>query len=117
MSQEISGGASLSINSLGGNGSGTVAFVADISANGFVCDERVVPTTAGTIPMGGVTAPQAVFIKNLDDTNYMEVDSVSTMDKFPQKLYPGDGILLKPETGTIYWKANTATLLALIVAA
>jgi hypothetical protein len=116
MAQEVSGSGSLSINSNGGQGAGAFNFVADISADGFIAEEISVATSASAVPVGDIT-PQSVFIKNLDDTNFIEVDSANTFDKFPQKIYPGKGVFLAPETATIYWKANTGAVNALLVVA
>ena len=70
-----------------------------------------VGTSAEAITFGDISgAPEKLLIKNLDATNYVEIDSADTFDKFPQKLVAGDFILLSPQTGTIYAKANTAAV-------
>lgn len=63
-------------------------------------DETLVFTDV--VPAGGF-----LLVYNSDPTNYVEVDSASTYDKFPQKLTAGKFVLLLPQTSTIHAKANT----------
>jgi hypothetical protein len=70
---------------------------------------QLIGTTAEAISFGDVgNPPKKVVVVNRDATNYVEIDSANTFDKFPQKLTPGDFIVLSPQTATIYAKANTA---------
>src|SRR3954471_173221 len=73
--------------------------LANVQAVG-IADEALV---VGDVPANGYLA-----LINLDTTNFVQVDSASTYDKFPQKVYPGEGILLRPQTATIHVKADTA---------
>lgn len=76
-----------------------------------------IATSATALTFGNVSGtPLKVAVQNLDPTNYVEVDSANTFDKFPQKLLAGDPIVLSPQTGTIYAKANTAACLVQVVA-
>jgi hypothetical protein len=75
---------------------------------GAILNIQDVGTTAEALVLGDLTTVGAVFIKNTDATNYVEIDSASAMDKFPQKLLPGESMILRPQTVTIYAKANTA---------
>ncbi len=111
--------ASLSINiSQGGNAaSGSVAFRADAQADGFTGSEQLAGTSATALVFGDLGLPQFVFVKNLDETNYVQIDANNSFNGFPQKLLPGQGIFLTPQTGTIYAKANTAPVLLWVVAA
>lgn len=74
-------------------------------------------TSAEAVVVGEVTTIGYVLVANLDATNYVQIDKVNTFDGFPQKLLAGDVILLKPESVTMYLKANTAACDVLIVAA
>ena len=58
-----------------------------------------------------------LLLKNNDATNYVEVDSANTFDKFPQKILPGGFLFLASQTLTIYAKANTAAISLTITAA
>lgn len=71
---------------------------------------QVIGTSSEQITLGEIGTPQKLLIKNLDTTNYVEIDSADTYDKFPQKLVAGDWCILCPQTGTIHAKANTAAV-------
>src|SRR5690242_2237729 len=58
-------------------------------------DETLIFTDV--VPAGGF-----LLIYNSDSTNYVEIDSASTFDKFPQKLTAGKFVLLLPETSTVH---------------
>lgn len=70
-----------------------------------------IATTDTTLQVGDVSAFGKLLIVNLDTSNYVEIDSASTYDKFPQKVLKGDFILLSPETTTIHAKANTSAVI------
>ena len=69
-----------------------------------------IATSATALELGAVSTIGGLFIYNGDSTNYVEIDSANTFDKFPQKILPLRGILLAPQTTTIYAKANTAAV-------
>jgi hypothetical protein len=115
MANEISINLTAAVNDSGNSVSGTATYSANFSGN-FIGNEQTVGTTAEVVQFGDVTTPVIVLVKNLDTTNFIQVDSISTMANFPQKLHPGQGCLLLPETGTIYCKADTATCKVLVVA-
>lgn len=76
----------------------------------FVKTTMTVPTSATALPLTNLTGiPPVLAIKNLDTTNYVEVDAVNTFNAFPQKVKPGGIVVLCPETATIYVRANTAS--------
>jgi hypothetical protein len=89
----------------------------DLTGTDMLQAPQTIATASTTISLGNITgAPKKLLIANLDATNYVEIDSVNTFDKFPQKVLPGDFILLSPETGVIYGKAHTAAVQIMIVA-
>jgi hypothetical protein len=98
--------------------------VCDMAGAQMTQKTQNIGTTAEAISFDDISgAPKLVLLQNLDPTNYVEIDSASTMDKFPQKLLPGPSagipgtfILLAPETGTIYAKAHTAAVNLLVLA-
>lgn len=117
MANEITANISLAITSLGQSVSGSKQFQATLSADSFLGEEVTVgSTTAATLNIGGLTDPAAVLIINLDDTNFIQVDKVSAMTSWPMKLLPGQGVLLTPESGTIYALADTAPCQVYVVA-
>lgn len=109
MAQEITATTSLSVSLSGQTASGSTTFKLDLTGD-YLGEEQTIGTTSEQLDFGDLTLPQAVYVRNLDTTNYVEIDSATTMDKFPQKVYPGTAILLLPQTGTIYAKANTASV-------
>ncbi len=71
-----------------------------------------IATSATQITLGNVSGvPPALLIRNLDATNYVEVDANTSFNGFPQKILPGAAILLAPEIATIYAKAHTTAVL------
>lgn len=66
--------------------------------------------------LGDVTTIGFLLLKNLSAANYVEIDSVNTFNGFPQKILAGEFILLKPQTATIYARANTAEVNLQVVA-
>ncbi len=116
MANEITVNLSAAISSSGQSVSGTAQFIASLSATGFLGEEVTIgSSSAAVISLGGLSDPAVILVVNQDTTNFIQVDSASTLDKFPQKLLPGQAILLLPETGTIYAKADTAPCQAWIV--
>lgn len=115
MANEINANLNLTINDSGNSVSGGANFQANYSG-AYIGVEVTIPTTATLLDLGGVTSPVAVLIKNLDSTNFVQVDIVSAMTSWPQKLHPGQCVALLPESGTIYCKADTASCKILVVA-
>jgi hypothetical protein len=117
MAQEISAACSLSITLQGQTASGTTAFKGDLSVGGYLGEEQTIGTTSELIGLVDVNVPpRCLYIRNMDTTNYVEIDSASAMTSFPQHLLPGDACLLLPLTATIYAKANTAPVKIWVVA-
>lgn len=117
MANEISSTVSCTISSGGQSVTGNKSFTLSLSSTTFIGEEVTIgSTTATSLYTAGLTNPSVVLVINLDTTNYISVDSVDTLDNFPQKLTPGAGVLLLPETGTIYAKADTAPCQAWVVA-
>lgn len=116
MANEITANLNVTINDNGNSASGGAAFTANFSGN-FIGNEQTIATTAETLLLGDVGSnPVILFVKNLDDTNFITVDAVNTLDSFPQVLQPGQAVVLCPTTGTIYCKADTASCKVLVVA-
>lgn len=87
----------------------------DMAGDQMINNVQIVGTTAETLVVGDVTTIGYTILKNLDATNYVEIDSVAGMTSFPQKLLPGEFCVLKPQTANIYAKANTASVNLLVV--
>ena len=88
------------------------------SGSGLLLAVQTVGTSSEAIALGDLAnLGGGLMIKNGDATNYVEIDSGTAFDKFPQKILPGKSILLAPQTITLYAKANTASVAISIVAA
>jgi len=117
MANEISANLSCTISQSGQSVSGTQSFSANLSSTAFIGEEVTIgSSSAATIYIGGLSNPTVVLILNQDTTNFITVDNVVGLGNFPQKLLPGQGVLLLPDTGTIYAKADTAPCQAWVVA-
>lgn len=110
MANEISVNVSVAISSAGQTVQGTGSFLTSLGAIGFMGNEQTIGTAAEALLIGDVTTPAVVYIKNVDDTNFVEVDAVNTMDSFPQKIGAGQSLVLLPQTGTIWLKADTESV-------
>jgi hypothetical protein len=88
------------------------------AGSGLLLAVQTIGTSSEAIALGDLAnLGGGLMIKNGDATNYVEIDSASSFDKFPQKILPGKAILLAPQTVTIYAKANTASVAISIVGA
>jgi hypothetical protein len=70
---------------------------------------QTIGTSSELVVMGDVTTIGYFMVKNNDETNFVLIDNVTSFDNWPQKLLPGQFILLKPQAATIYAKADTAS--------
>lgn len=95
---------------------GSTNVTASQTGSHAIANVQAIGTTAETIDFSDIATAGPVMITNLDATNYVEIDSASAMTSFPQKLLPGESILLRPETVTIYAKAHTAACNIKVVA-
>jgi len=117
MANEISASISCTISQSGQSVSGSKTFSATLSATNFIGEAVTVgSTTAAPLYIGGLSNPAVVCVINQDTTNFLTVAGDAALANFPQKILPGQGILLNPETGTIYAKADTAPVQAWVVA-
>lgn len=117
MADEITVSVNTNINVAGQSAQGNGSFQADLSAtNYFAQSVTIGSSSAAVMELGSLSDPTVLFVKNLDTTNYITIDSVGTLDNFPQRLEAGQSIALLPVTGTIYAKANAAPCQAWVVA-
>lgn len=117
MAREVTYSCSLNAGKNGARITHAQSKTLDMAGNELLQATQLIGTGAELLTFGDIAgAPGVVLFVNLDATNYVEVDSANTFDKFPQKLMPGDSILLRPQTGNIYARANTAACRCLKVA-
>jgi hypothetical protein len=115
MANEIQLSAAVSVSKNGAAVSASGAAQATQSGNATIENIQNIGITQETLLLGDVGTPQYLFIKNLDATNFVQIDADSTFDKFPQKIVAGGFIILAPETATIYAKADTAAVNVLVL--
>ena len=117
MANEITVSLSASISQSGQSVAGNGNFQATLSGTSFIGEEVTIgSTSAASIYIAGLSNPTVVLILNQDTTNFISVAGDSGLTNFSQKVGPGQGVLLLPETGTIYAKADTAPCQAWVVA-
>ena len=117
MANEISCNLSATISQGGQSVSGSGSFQATLSGTSFLGEEVTIgSTSAAAIYIAGLSNPTMVLVLNLDTTHFLSVAGDSGLANFPQKVGPGQGVLLLPETGSIYAKADTAPCQAWVVA-
>lgn len=89
----------------------------DVSGSQLIQSTQNIGTTAELLDFGGITgAPQAVMVKNLDATNYVEIGGDSGLTVFSLKVPAGQTIFFNPTSSTVYAKANTAAVNVIILA-
>ena len=90
----------------------------DQAGTGVLFKNQIIGTTTEPIDLGDLAnLGGGLLIKNLDTTNYVEVDTATTYDKFPQKILPGRAVLLASQTVTLHARANTASVSIIVAAA
>lgn len=74
---------------------------------------RTVPTAAENIPLGSVTTPSMIVIRNLDATNFLDVGFDDSGFVSASTIGPGRvGIVTPPAGKTLQWRADTAPVRA-----
>lgn len=85
----------------------------DLNDAALIANMQTIGTADETLNLGDASVNGGyVALMNLEDVggNYFEVDSADTYDKFPQKIQPGECVILRPETATLHVKANTGAV-------
>lgn len=116
MANEVQVSANLSVNRSGFSFTAGGSISITQSGTNNLGNVQSIGTSAETITFGDIGTLGYVILKNNDASNFVEVDAANTFDKFPQKILPGEFILMKPETSTIYAKADTAACELLVLA-
>lgn len=83
----------------------------------MVQSTQVIGTTAEVLSLGDITgAPGQLAVKNLDADNFVEIGGDSGLTVFKLRLMPGESMLIRPTSGTIYAQADTADVRVQILA-
>jgi hypothetical protein len=97
-----------SINTVGSSGSATKQY--DMTGADMASGTANIGTSDEALPIpADIATCKALFIKNLDATNYVEF-SYGTGGSFAAvvRIDPGMSVLFRPTSTTCYVKANTA---------
>jgi hypothetical protein len=88
-----------------------------MSGDDMVQSTQVIGTSAELLVLGDITgAPSQLAIKNLDATNFVEIGGDSGLTVFKIKILPGETVLIRPTSATLYALADTAAVRVQIVA-
>lgn len=117
MAKEISCNVKVYIASKGTSKSaGELSWTEDLGGTGIGFEQKI-GVAAEPIPLpADVGVPKVVYIQNLDPTNYVEIDNVTGMIGWPQKILPGTAALLRPGSATLHGRANGGEVRVWIVA-
>lgn len=93
------------------------SFNLTMTGDGMFNATQSIGTTAETVSFGDITgAPGMVIVKNLDDTNFVELGGDSGLTVFKTKLLAGQWCMFQPTSGTMYAKADTAAVRVQVIA-
>lgn len=100
-----------SVATTNGSVTGTAAAI-DMTGNEGTNETQVIPTSWTAVTMGAVSIAGAyLYIKNIDSTNYVELSMASDGTAPFSKLKAGQEDKIQgPATGTMYARANTASV-------
>jgi hypothetical protein len=118
MANEIT--ASVSLSASKDNASMTVSAskTFDMSNEDMIQATQAIGTSAEALALGDIAAPAAyIYVRNMDPTNFVVLSLVSDGSTPFSKIRPGHFAMFPPpESGTIYAKADTATVRVAVAA-
>jgi inosine/xanthosine triphosphate pyrophosphatase family protein len=118
MAREIQLSINFTASKNGAKIAASASMTQDMAGDDMIQATQVISTTSEVVSFGEITgAPAQVFIQNLDSTNFVEIGGDSGLTVFKLKLLPGKSTIISPSSGTVYAKADTASVRILIVAA
>lgn len=93
------------------------AFTLTMTGNEMIQNTQSIGITSELVSFGDITgAPGMVAIKNLDDTNFIELGGDSGLTVFKTKLLAGQVTLFQPSSATLYAIADTAAVRIQVIA-
>jgi len=109
MPNEIQSSAQLAALKNGASVSFAASTPADMAGNEMLQETQLIGTAAELLTWGEIGgAPRKVLLLNVDPTNFVTIAGDSGITNFPQKIRPGDFIVLCPTAAAMYAKADTA---------
>ncbi len=110
MADEIAITVRLAFSKSGAKVSRTENISVDVTGDSFTHEVQSVGTSEEELAQGAdLGTPGYIFLKNLDDTNYVEVGG--TTGVYPVKLQAGEVALYRHNTATVYAKSNSSACL------
>jgi len=117
MANEISKSIRVTATKTGATVSYNSTLTETMTGDDMISSVQSIATSAETVNFGEITgAPRLVIIKNLDATNYIEFGGDSGLTVFKLKLLAGQDMVIRPESATLYGKANTAAVKIQVIA-
>ncbi len=117
MANEISKSIRLTASKTGATVSYQSTVSETMTGDDMISSVQSIATTAETVNFGEITgAPSLVIIKNLDATNFVEFGGDSGLTVFKLKLLAGQDMLIRPQSATLYAKADTAAVKIQVIA-
>lgn len=83
----------------------------------LIGNTQSVGTSNEALVLGDLSTVGFVFCKNLSDANYVEIFLDNSNAQLVARLLPGEACLFKPNTSTLYGRANTAACSVFVAAA
>ncbi|MGW8177227.1 MAG: hypothetical protein ACWGQW_00300 [bacterium] len=109
MADELKISYTVSFSKDGANFNRSKTITIDVSGDSYTSGVQNIGTTEESLTLvPDLTTPGFVILTNLDATNYVEIGS--TTGVYDIKLKPGESVLYRHNSSTIYAKANTAAI-------
>jgi hypothetical protein len=93
-----------------------LASTVDMAGDEMIQNVQQVGASTEALVVGDVSTIGLVMVKNLDDTNYVELSTDNANANKFMKLRPGTFALFPASSATIYATANTATCKVMVLA-
>ena len=89
----------------------------DVAGDQLCQNTQEIGTTAELLTFGNIAStPQAIMIRNLDATNFVEIGGDSGLTIFKIKIPAEQSVYFTPTSATIYAKADTAAVDIILLA-
>lgn len=89
----------------------------DMTGDPMLSNVQTVGTSTEAINFNDVSSASYVYMKNLDDTNFVDVGLDTPVTQIFARLFPGQFMIFPVKTMTMYAKADTAPVSLHVVTA
>lgn len=104
---------SISLTSSKGGASVTFSLskTVDMTGDDMAGNSQLIGTSTEAIALGDIGTPKYLAIKNMDDTNFVQIGLDTPLTQIFAKIPAGEGILVLMDPGATYYaKADTAAV-------